>query len=226
VNDPVATLSIVKLFLNADPVVKGVLLLLLAGSVWSWTVIIDKMWRLGAASRSARAHEVRAAAARSARELSESKGGAEARDPAGIVLSAGLAESAAGPQPAPETAGERRERIERAMRLALSAELRRLEVRLPFLATLGSAAPFVGLFGTVWGIMRSFEGIAAANSTSLAVVAPGIAEALFATAMGLAAAIPAVVAYNKITVDLGRFAGRMQGLIGRSGNLLARAAEA
>ena len=115
-----------------------------------------------------------------------------------------------------------RERIERAMRLALSTELRRLELRLPFLATLGSAAPFIGLFGTVWGIMRSFEGIATANSTSLAVVAPGIAEALFATAMGLAAAIPAVVAYNKITVDLGRFAGRMQGLIGRSGGLLAR----
>ena len=109
------------------------------------------------------------------------------------------------------------------MRLTLNAELRRLELRLPFLATLGSAAPFIGLFGTVWGIMRSFEGIAAANSTSLAVVAPGIAEALFATAMGLAAAIPAVVAYNKITVDLGRFAGRMQGLIGRSGGLLARA---
>ena len=108
------------------------------------------------------------------------------------------------------------------MRLALNAELRRLELRLPFLATLGSAAPFIGLFGTVWGIMRSFEGIAAANNTSLAVVAPGIAEALFATAMGLAAAIPAVVAYNKITVDLGRFAGRMQGLIGRSGSLLSR----
>ena len=100
------------------------------------------------------------------------------------------------------------------MRLALNAELRRLEVRLPFLATLGSAAPFIGLFGTVWGIMRSFEGIAAAHNTSLAVVAPGIAEALFATAMGLAAAIPAVVAYNKITVDLGRFAGRIEGLIG------------
>ena len=170
--DTAATLSIVKLFMNADPVVKGVLLLLLAASVWSWAVIIDKLWQLGA-----------------------------------------------------ETASERRERIEPAMRLALNAELRRLELRLPFLATLGSAAPFIGLFGTVWGIMRSFEGIAAANSTSLAVVAPGIAEALFATAMGLAAAIPAVVAYNKITVDLGRFAGRMQGLIGRSGGLLARAVE-
>jgi biopolymer transport protein ExbB/TolQ len=138
------------------------------------------------------------------------------------MLSAGWAESTAGPSPGAETAGERRERIERAMRLALNAELRRLEVRLPFLATLGSAAPFIGLFGTVWGIMRSFEGIAAAHNTSLAVVAPGIAEALFATAMGLAAAIPAVVAYNKITVDLGRFAGRMQGLMGRSAGLLSR----
>jgi TolQ protein len=218
VNDPAATLSIVKLFINADPVVKGVLLLLLAASVWSWAVIIDKLWRLAAASRSAREHEARAAAARSPQELSATEG----RDPAGLVISAGLAESAAEPRPPSETTGERRERIERAMRLALNAELRRLELRLPFLATLGSAAPFIGLFGTVWGIMRSFEGIAAANSTSLAVVAPGIAEALFATAMGLAAAIPAVVAYNKITVDLGRFAGRMQGLIGRSGGLLAR----
>ena len=143
-------------------------------------------------------------------------------DPAGHVLSAGWAESIEAAWPAPESLNERRERIERAMRLALNAELRRLEARLPFLATLGSAAPFIGLFGTVWGIMRSFTGIAAANNTSLAVVAPGIAEALFATAMGLAAAIPAVVAYNKITVDLGRFAGRMNGLIGRSGNILSR----
>ena len=217
-NDPAASLSVVKLFLNADPVVKGVLLLLLAASVWSWAVIIDKLWRLGAASRSALSHEARAAAARSPQELLAT----EAGDPAGLVLSAGLAESTAEPRPQPETPGERRERIERAMRLTLNAEMRRLEARLPFLATLGSAAPFIGLFGTVWGIMRSFEGIAAANNTSLAVVAPGIAEALFATAMGLAAAIPAVVAYNKIIVDLGRFAGRMQGLIGRSGGLLAR----
>ena len=218
-SDPAASFSIVALFDHADVVVKGVLLLLLAASVWSWTVIIDKLWRLGAASRSARGHEARAAAAQSAQELLATE---ERADPAGAMLSAGWAESTAEPPPEAETPGERRDRIERAMRLALNAELRRLEVRLPFLATLGSAAPFIGLFGTVWGIMRSFEGIAAANNTSLAVVAPGIAEALFATAMGLAAAIPAVVAYNKITVDLGRFAGRMQGLIGRSGGLLAR----
>jgi biopolymer transport protein TolQ len=222
VNDPVATLSIVKLFMNADPVVKGVLLLLLAASVWSWAVIIDKLWRLGAASRLARDHETRAAAAQSARELLATEAQGRDGDPAGLMLSVGWAESIAGQASEAETAGERRDRIERAMRLTLNAELRRLEVRLPFLATLGSAAPFIGLFGTVWGIMRSFEGIAAAHNTSLAVVAPGIAEALFATAMGLAAAIPAVVAYNKITVDLGRFAGRMQGLIGRSAALLSR----
>jgi biopolymer transport protein TolQ len=222
VNDPVATLSIVKLFFNADPVVKGVLLLLLFASVWSWAVIIDKLWRLGAASRSARDHEARAATARSARELVATEASEHNGDPAGLMLSVGWAESVAGRSAEAETAGERRDRIERAMRLALNAELRRLEVRLPFLATLGSAAPFIGLFGTVWGIMRSFEGIAAAHNTSLAVVAPGIAEALFATAMGLAAAIPAVVAYNKITVDLGRFAGRMQGLIGRAAGLLSR----
>jgi len=222
VNDPAATLSIVKLFMNADPVVKGVLLLLLAASVWSWAVIIDKFWRLGAASRSARDHEARAATAQSAQELLVSEARTRDDDPAGLMLSVGWAESTAGDSVEAESAGERRERIERAMRLALNTELRRLEVRLPFLATLGSAAPFIGLFGTVWGIMRSFEGIAAAHNTSLAVVAPGIAEALFATAMGLAAAIPAVVAYNKITVDLGRFAGRMQSLIGRSAGLLSR----
>jgi biopolymer transport protein TolQ len=222
VNGPTASLSVVTLFLNADPVVKGVLLLLLAASVWSWAVIIDKLWRLGAASRTARGHEVRAAAAQSARELLAAEGRGNAGDPAGLILSAGWAESTIETKPDGETASERRDRIERAMRLALNAELRRLELRLPFLATLGSAAPFIGLFGTVWGIMRSFEGIAAAHNTSLAVVAPGIAEALFATAMGLAAAIPAVVSYNKITVDLGRFAGRMQGLIGRSAGLLSR----
>ena len=219
--DP-AAFSVIALFLHADIVVKGVLLLLLAASVWSWAVIIDKLWRIGAARRSAELHEARVVAAHSAAELMAPSGRPDGGDPAGVVLSAGWAESAAA-WPTSESLNERRERIERAMRLTLSAELRRLEARLPFLATLGSAAPFVGLFGTVWGIMRSFTGIAAANNTSLAVVAPGIAEALFATAMGLAAAIPAVVAYNKFTVDLGRFAGRMNGLIGRSGSILARA---
>src|SRR4029077_18139734 len=108
--------------------------------------------------------------------------------------------------------------------LALGAQLRLLEHRLPFLATLGSAAPFIRLFGTGWGNMRRLNAIAAANRTRLAVVAPDIADALFATAMGLAAAIPAVIFYNKFTVEIGRFAGVMQGLIGRSGALLSRVA--
>lgn len=220
--EPAPMISILTLFLNADIVVKGVLLLLLAASVWSWAVIVEKLWRVGAASRAMRAHEARAAVARSASELSTAS--SDASDPAGQVLIAGLQENAIEVPADYESANERRERVERAMRLALNGEMRRLETNLPFLATLGSAAPFIGLFGTVWGIMRSFTGIAAANNTSLAVVAPGIAEALFATAMGLAAAIPAVVAYNKITVELGRLAGRMQGLIGRSGGLLARTA--
>ncbi|HEX3536500.1 MAG TPA: protein TolQ [Stellaceae bacterium] len=219
-NEPGTSLSIVELFLHADIVVKGVLLLLLAASVWSWAVIVEKLMQLGAVSRQARGYEERATRAQTAQELWA--GDTTERDnPAGLVLAAGAAECAS-PDTGGESTGERRDRIERAMRLTLNAELRRLETRLPFLATLGSAAPFIGLFGTVWGIMRSFAAIAAANNTSLAVVAPGIAEALFATAMGLAAAIPAVVAYNKITVELGRFSGRMQTLIGRSGGLLCR----
>jgi biopolymer transport protein TolQ len=223
VNDS-APLSFIELFLNADIVVKIVLLLLLAGSVWSWAVIVDKILRLRVARRSAQGWASRAAGARSAEELVGERYSADADHPAGAVLAAGVEECVAFADESAESMAERRERIDRAMRLALGAQLRQLEYRLPFLATLGSAAPFVGLFGTVWGIMRSFNAIAAANNTSLAVVAPGIADALFATAMGLAAAIPAVVAYNKFTVEIGRFAGMMHGLIGRSSGLLSRAA--
>jgi biopolymer transport protein TolQ len=222
VDNPVTSLSVIGLFLHADIVVKGVMLLLFAASVWSWAVIVEKLWSLGRASRNAREHEARVLSAGSAQALLAAAGRAEAGDPTALVIAAGWAESAAPQDALPETAVERRDRIERAMRLALNAELRRLETRLPFLASLASAAPFIGLFGTVWGIIVSFSAIAAENNTSLATVAPGIAEALFATAMGLVAAIPAVVAYNKITVDLGRFAGHMQGLIGRCSALLAR----
>ncbi|HVC56605.1 MAG TPA: MotA/TolQ/ExbB proton channel family protein [Stellaceae bacterium] len=220
--EPTASLSIVALFFDADIVVKGVLLLLLAASVWSWTVIIDKLWRIGVASRLARQYEARAASGCDGDELVPRNIAAVRQDPAALVLRAGAAESARPPQHDAESWGERRDRVERAMRLTLSTELRRLEARAPFLATLGSAAPFIGLFGTVWGIMHSFNAIAEANSTGLSVVAPGIAEALFATAMGLAAAIPAVIAYNKIIVELGRFSGRMQVLIGRSGSLFCQ----
>ena len=101
-------------------------------------------------------------------------------------------------------------------------EVDRLADRLNFLATVGAVAPFVGLFGTVWGIMRSFTDIAGQQSTSLAVVAPGIAEALFATALGLVAAIPAVIAYNKLSNDIGRYAGRLEAFAGEFGAILSR----
>src|SRR5579863_1247964 len=122
---PAPTISIVTLFLNADIVVKGVLLLLLVASVWSWAVMLDKLWRLGAVSRAARRHEARAAAARSAGELTS--GVAEARDPAGQMLSAGLQESRVEVSAILESTAERRERVERAMRLALNGEMRSLE---------------------------------------------------------------------------------------------------
>ena len=122
---------------------------------------------------------------------------------AGAVLKAGLPEWREG-RDAGEIAGEFRDRLERAMRGAVTATLRKAEPGLPLLATIGSVSPFVGLFGTVWGIMHSFFGIAAKQDTGLATVAPGIAEALFATAIGLVAAIPAVIAYNRCSVQLSR----------------------
>ncbi len=117
------------------------------------------------------------------------------------------------------------QRIERVMQITLGREMERLERHMIFLASVGSAAPFIGLFGTVWGIMNSFTSIAASENTSLAVVAPGIAEALFATALGLVAAIPAVVGFNKLSNDLGRYAGRLEAFAGEFGAILSRQLE-
>ncbi len=117
-------------------------------------------------------------------------------------------------------------RIDRVMDITLGRELNHLERYMSFLASVGSTAPFVGLFGTVWGIMNSFQAIALTKNTSLAVVAPGIAEALFATALGLVAAIPAVVAYNKLSNDIGRYAGRLEAFSGEFSAILSRRSEA
>jgi len=183
--------SVYGLVMHADPVVKGVLILLVLASVAVWAIILEKIVRL--------------------RRLNMSIGRLEravhqAPDPGdrlvGSVLAATKHEDGADQRG--ESVAELRDFRERAMRSALKSELRRLEFGLPLLATIGSAAPFVGLFGTVWGIVNSFTAIAQQKDTSLAVVAPGIAEALIATAIGLAAAIPAVVAYNQISVSLGR----------------------
>ena len=184
--------SIYGLVMHADPVVKGVLVLLVLASVAVWAIILEKIVRLQRLGASINRLE-------SAVHHTQDPGNRLV----GSVLAAAKREDTDADQRG-ESAAELREFRERAMRSALKSELRRLEVGLPLLATIGSAAPFVGLFGTVWGIVNSFTAIAQQKDTSLAVVAPGIAEALIATAIGLAAAIPAVVAYNQISVSLGR----------------------
>jgi biopolymer transport protein ExbB/TolQ len=189
--------SVYGLMMHADPVVKGVLVILVLASIACWAVILEKaihLIRLNQDLRRLRAAEKQAFAAESERGLTRA------------VLIA--AEHEADEDVDDEPRSEERARLERAMRSALKTELQRLEVGLPFLATVGSTSPFIGLFGTVWGIVNSFTSIAQQKDTSLAVVAPGIAEALVATALGLAAAIPAVVAYNQIAVSLGRASAR------------------
>ncbi len=205
-------LSFLGLFLQADPIVKGVMIMLVLASLGCWTIIFDKLVRIMALRKQARAFE---AAARAGDKLTPQMPG-----PAGHIVAAG--HEAWRDQDPSETRAERRERIERSMRGALSVDMRRLQVGLAFLATTGSAAPFIGLFGTVWGIMNSFSAIAASQDTSLSVVAPGIAEALFATAIGLVAAIPAVIAYNKLTTDLGRLQQSFVAGIASLGDRLAR----
>lgn len=184
----VAALTPLGLFLQAGAVGKTVMLLLVAASIWCWVLIVEGIWlvsRLHRAVRAARRGE---------------DGGA-------VAILAGIPQ--AGRQAASltipgESVGERRTRVGEAMGRAAQALLARMEGGLPNLAVIASVAPFIGLFGTVWGIMGSFSSIAQAKDTSLAVVAPGIAEALAATAIGLAAAIPASIGYNRIGAALAR----------------------
>jgi len=197
-------LPVFELLMNADPVVKGVMLILAVASVVCWTIAFEKLMRILAFSRQVSALE---------------RGGAS-RGNASDWLADRMGEIAdAEPFAAGETQAEFNARLEKSLQIETSAQLQRLQSGLPFLATVGSTAPFVGLFGTVWGIMRSFTGIAAAKDTSLAVVAPGIAEALFATAIGLAAAIPAVIFYNQANVSLGRLADRLSAAVTRFAKL-------
>ncbi len=194
-------LSLWTLFWEASPVVKAVIALLILLSVMCWSIMIEKAIRLAGLRKQIK--QLQQATATGA--------GTGATGIGKVILDAAHAE--ADDRLGDETRTELRDRIERAMRIALATELRKVEPGLPFLATVGSAAPFIGLFGTVWGIMHSFANIASAQNVSLAVVAPGIAEALFATAIGLAAAIPAVIAYNKLAVDLGRLGQEINTLI-------------
>ncbi len=185
---PAHDYSVWGLIMQADPAVKGVMVLLVLASVACWAITFEKIVKVAWLNRGIR-------------RLASARDGHVRNSLARKVLEAGETELEAGLD---DTATERRFRVENAMRFSLKSQIQKLEGGLPFLATIGSAAPFIGLFGTVWGIVNSFTAIATQKDTSLAVVAPGIAEALIATAMGLAAAIPAVIAYNQITVALGR----------------------
>jgi biopolymer transport protein TolQ len=201
------TLSPIGLFLQADWVVRAVMLGLMLASLWTWTIILTFGLKVGAVNKGIDQFDREY---RDADDIDAFHRSAVSRDqPIARVFSAGVTEwrrSTAGKTIDREGT---RERLATAMGAAVANEVDRLADRLNFLATVGAVAPFVGLFGTVWGIMRSFTGIAKEQSSSLAVVAPGIAEALFATAIGLFAAIPAVIAYNRYSHRVNRVESRL-----------------
>ena len=217
-------LSLWGLFLQADWVVKAVMIGLLIASVWVWAIVFDKVTGLRRANRAADAFEDRFWSGGSLDEL-YAREGVEPSHPTAAVFGAAMREwrRSAG---AAGIMGGAKERVERAMTVTIGREMERLERWMVFLASVGSVAPFVGLFGTVWGIMNSFAAIAGMQNTNLAVGAPGIAEALFATAIGLVAAIPAVLAYNKLNTDLARFAARMESFATEFAAILSRQTEA
>jgi biopolymer transport protein TolQ len=219
-------LSILSLFLQADIVVKLVIVGLLFASVWVWAIVFEKAMSLRRAQRSADEFEDRFWSGGSLDELYDQEG-AKPTHPMAAVFGAAMSEWRRSMRVAGADVSRTgvRDRVERAMGVTIQREMDRMERWMVFLASVGSTAPFVGLFGTVWGIITSFSAIAAMHNTNLAVVAPGIAEALFATAIGLVAAIPAVVAYNKISTDLARFAGRLEGFGTEFGAILSRQSE-
>jgi biopolymer transport protein TolQ len=222
------TLSMISLFLQADLIVKGVMVLLLAASFWSWAIIFDKVLKVKRLVRAADAFEESFWSGGSIEDLYD-RIGSRPVDPMSATFAAAMLEwrrsAAKGLVIVGALQASLKERIEKAMNVTVGRELERAERYMAFLATVGSTAPFVGLFGTVWGIMNSFEAIAASKNTSLAVVAPGIAEALFTTALGLIAAIPAVVGYNKLTTDLGRYGNRLDNFASEFSAILSRQLE-
>jgi len=217
-------LSLWGLFLQADWIVKTVMIGLLFASIWVWAIVFDKVTSIRRANKAADAFEDRFWSGGSLDDL-YAKEGEDPTHPLAAVFGAAMREwrRSAGNG---ALLGGAKERVERAMGVTIGREMERMERWMVFLASVGSVAPFVGLFGTVWGIMNSFAAIAGMQNTNLAVVAPGIAEALFATAIGLVAAIPAVLAYNKITTDLARFAGRMESFATEFAAILSRQTEA
>ena len=200
------------MFMQADLIVKAVILSLVSASVWTWTVIISKRMTLQKLNRRADRFEEAFWSGEPLDKLYQRVKKSQ-KDPLLNTFTAGMEEwqqgVASGLTTSESLHASLKQRIERAMNLAIGREMTQLERGMTFLASCGSTATFIGLFGTVWGIMRAFIGIAGSNDTSLAVVAPGIAEALFATAIGLVAAIPAVLAYNIFSTALNRYADRL-----------------
>jgi biopolymer transport protein TolQ len=217
-----------SLFLQADLIVKCVMLVLLAASLWSWGIIFAKIITVRRLMRDANRFEEGFWSGGSIDDLYDRIGNRPA-DPMAATFAAAMLEwrrsAARGLAASNGLQVSLQQRIERLMSVTVMREMERVERYMTFLATVGSTSPFVGLFGTVWGIMNAFEGIAASKNTSLAVVAPGIAEALFTTAMGLIAAIPAVIGYNKIMGDLGRYSNRLDNFAGEFSAILSRQLE-
>jgi biopolymer transport protein TolQ len=218
-------LSVVGLFLQSDTIVKVVMLLLALASFWTWAVIFDKAIRLRRLRQAASSFEESFWSGGSLDDLYE-RVGQRPPDPMTAVFSAAMREwrrsAAKGLLGTAIMRASLQQRIERVMNVTVGREMERVERFMAYLATVGATAPFIGLFGTVWGIMNSFQSIAASKNTSLAVVAPGIAESLFATALGLVAAIPAVIAYNKLATDFGRYAGRLEAFASEFSAILSR----
>jgi biopolymer transport protein TolQ len=222
-------LSVGNLILQADPVVKAVMAMLVFASLWSWGIIFDKIFRLRALARQAEQFEERFWSGSSLEELYD-RVGPRPKDPMSSIFVAAMKEwrrsSGKGGLTSATGTVQVAERMDRVMKISLEREMDHLNRRMIFLASTGSVSPFLGLLGTVWGIMNTFTSIGAAADTSLATVAPGIAEALFATALGLIAAIPAVVFYNKISSDLARYALRLENFAGEFGAILSRQLDA
>jgi biopolymer transport protein TolQ len=218
---PDGDLSILALFLQAHIIVKAVIIGLLLASVWSWAIIVDKVLLYGRTRRQMDRFEKVFWSGQSLEELYRSLTG---KTPTGMaaVFVAAMREWKRSFEAGARSPLGLQTRIDKVLDVTIDRETERLERSLLFLATVGSAAPFIGLFGTVWGIMTSFQAIAASKNTALAVVAPGIAEALLATALGLLAAIPAVIAYNKLSSDAGKISSRLEGFADEFSAILSR----
>ncbi len=201
--------SFLEMFLTAHPVVKVVMFGLLIASVWSWAIIVEKVFAFRRARREADKFEQLFWSGQSLDELYAGLNRGPTFSMASLFVAA-MREWKRSVEGNIRALGGIQMRVEKVMDVTISREMEQLDRRLLFLATVGSTAPFVGLFGTVWGIMSTFSAIAASKNTSLAVVAPGISEALFATALGLLAAIPAVVFYNKFSADSSRLGQRLE----------------